>query len=131
MQRPAGAQSTVEFALVVGLFLLLMVGVVDVARAYLAYTVVTNATREAARYGASHLGAAGWEAAARDTALGLAAPAGVDRSSVALSVAQVDVGGLPHVSVTASYPFHPITPLVGSIFGNPIMIRAEVRTQAG
>ena len=46
----------VEFALAITVFMLLVLGTFDLARAYLAYTVVTNAAREARRYGAAHLG---------------------------------------------------------------------------
>lgn len=47
--RPAG-QSTVEFALTVPVLLLLLFGIVDVARVFQAYVTVQHAAREAARY---------------------------------------------------------------------------------
>jgi Flp pilus assembly protein TadG len=42
--------STVEFALVAPLLLLLLVGIIDVARGINAYVTVANASREGARY---------------------------------------------------------------------------------
>jgi len=47
--RDRGA-NLVEMALVLPLLLLLMMGVVDVGRAFYAYISLTNATREGARY---------------------------------------------------------------------------------
>jgi Flp pilus assembly protein TadG len=48
-RRAAGGQALVEFALVIPLFLLLIVGGVDLARGVFAYNSVTNAAREGAR----------------------------------------------------------------------------------
>jgi Flp pilus assembly protein TadG len=42
--------STVEFALVVPLLILLLVGILDLARGVSAYVVVSNASREGAQY---------------------------------------------------------------------------------
>jgi Flp pilus assembly protein TadG len=44
-------QSIVEFALLLPVFLMLVMGVIDIARAYSAYQVVTNSAREGARLG--------------------------------------------------------------------------------
>jgi hypothetical protein len=102
---------------------------VELARAYLAYTVLANAAREAARYGAVHLGEANWDQAAADAGRNLAV--GVDVASVQLTVSQVLVNGLPHVSVVGSYPFQPVTPLVGSLLGGSILLQVDTRELAG
>ncbi len=44
-------QSMVEFALLLPVFLMLVMGVIDIARAYSALQVVTNSAREGARLG--------------------------------------------------------------------------------
>jgi Flp pilus assembly protein TadG len=44
-------QSMVEFALLLPVFLMLVMGVIDIARAYSNLQVITNATREGARLG--------------------------------------------------------------------------------
>jgi Flp pilus assembly protein TadG len=54
---PRGAdsgQSLVEFTLVLPIILLIMVGVVDLGRAYFAYMTVVNVAQEGARYGAAN-----------------------------------------------------------------------------
>ena len=52
-QRTAGkrAQAIVEFAIVLPILLMLLVGIFEVGRLIFMYAAVTNASREAARYG--------------------------------------------------------------------------------
>lgn len=54
--RPAEqiGQSLVEFALLFPVLLLILLGAVDLGRAFDAYVNITNASREGARYGSTH-----------------------------------------------------------------------------
>jgi Flp pilus assembly protein TadG len=54
LARREGAQATIEFALVVPVLLLLLVGILDMARALNAYITVSNASREGARFATTH-----------------------------------------------------------------------------
>ena len=58
VHRAAGArgrgQSTVEMALMFPVFLLVLLGIIEFSRAFYAYSVVSNAAREGARYGIMH-----------------------------------------------------------------------------
>lgn len=47
-------QSLVEFALILPLFVLIVIGVFDLGRAFFASITITNAAREGARYGTLH-----------------------------------------------------------------------------
>ena len=49
LRRRTAGQSMVEFALVLPIFLLIVLGLVDLGRAVFSYTSITNAAREAAR----------------------------------------------------------------------------------
>jgi hypothetical protein len=49
-------QSTLEFALVIGLLLLLLFAVIDFSRLFFAYATMSNGVREGARYGIVHPG---------------------------------------------------------------------------
>lgn len=53
-RRVNSGQSLVEFSLVLPIILLIMVGVVDLGRAYFAYMTVVNVAQEGARYGAAN-----------------------------------------------------------------------------
>ncbi len=54
-------QSLLEMALVTPILLLLLIAVIDLARAFDAYIVLTNAVREGARFGSRDLGLTEWE----------------------------------------------------------------------
>ena len=122
-------QALVEFALTIAVFLLLVLGTFDVGRAFLAYTVVSNVAREASRYGAAHSSEAGWVAAARQAGTNLAV--GLDPSAIALSVSTQQIDGLPYISVTGTYQFHSVTPLVSALLGDPITIQVNTSELAG
>ena len=124
-----GAQALVEFALAVSVFLLLVLGTFDLTRAYLTYTVVSNSAREASRYGAAHLGQTGWATAAQQAGMNLAV--GVDPSGLNLTVTTTQIDSLPYISVSATYRFHSVTPLVGAILGDPILIQVATSELAG
>jgi hypothetical protein len=123
--RTARAQAMLEFALVIPLFLLLVVGIFDIARAYVAYTVVASCAREAARSGAVHVPDAGWQAQATQACLNLAV--GVDRGALTITVARQD----PYVSADVRYAFHSLTPLTGTLLGDPITLKASTVVLAG
>jgi Flp pilus assembly protein TadG len=57
-QRPARrsrrGQAAVETALVLPIFLVVLMGIIECSRALYAYSVVSNAAREGARYGIMH-----------------------------------------------------------------------------
>ena len=127
MGRPA--QALVEFALAITVFMLLVLGTFDLARAYLAYTVVANAAREASRYGSVHVGEAGWAAAAVQAGTNLAV--GLDPAALSLTAGTQTIDTLPYVTVSGTYQFHSLTPLVGALLGDPINIRVDTATLAG
>ena len=125
------AQALVEFALTVSLFMVLVLGTFDLARAYLAYTVTTNAVREVARYGAAHATQANWQSAAIQAGLNLAI--GVDPSALQLAqpTQQTTPTGLTYISASGSYAFHTVTPLVSAFLGNPINMQVATAALAG
>jgi len=110
--RKEKGQGLVEMALVVPILVLLLVVVIDAARAFDAYIVLTNATREGARYG-SYFG--------QDTLVTVAAVQQIVVEDVQgsgtnltrmedFSAANVRVEGMVDastaVTVTAAYDFH-------------------------
>lgn len=123
-------QALVEFALTVSVFLLLVLGSFDLARAYLTYTVVTNAVREDARYAAAHVGQPNWQALSVQAGLNLAV--GVDPGALQLSQpTQQTLDGLPYISAQGTYRFHSVTPLVGALLGDPINMQVATSVPAG
>jgi hypothetical protein len=118
--------------------MLLVLGTFDLARAYLAYTVVTNAARDASRFGAAHVGEAGWEIAAANKGKDLAV--GIDSSLLTLTASTTTPPltvppATQYIHVTGTYWFRSITPGVAALLGgdpiNGIKIRVETSAVAG
>src|SRR4051812_21116229 len=127
MRSPAG-QALIEFALAISVFMLLVLGTFDLARAYLSYTVLTNASREASRYAAAHYGQTGWQTASQQAGRNLAV--GVDATRLTLTVSTS--GSLSgYVTVTGAYSFHSLTPFVGALLGDPINMQVQTSALAG
>ena len=130
MPRRAGsAQALVEFALAISVFMLLVLGTFDLTRAYLAYTVVANAARETGRYGAAHVGESNWPTAAEQAGTNLTV--GLDLSALTLTAGTTTLDALPYITVSGTYRFQSLTPMVGALLGNPINIRADTSVLAG
>ena len=53
-QDHSRGQGLVEFAVVLGVLIMIMLGVFDLGRAFHSYIVISNAAREGANYGAMH-----------------------------------------------------------------------------
>ena len=113
--RARRGQSVAEMALITPLLLLLAVGVADLGRAFFSYIVITNASREGARY-ASRLPAD--QIGTKQSAVDEAANAGL---SPPLAVADVTIicanpdRGLP-IAVHVTYN---VPTIIGSIVGMP------------
>ncbi|HEY3058589.1 MAG TPA: TadE/TadG family type IV pilus assembly protein [Chloroflexota bacterium] len=126
--RKAPAQALVEFALAIGVFMLLVLGTFDLARAHLSYTVLTNSAREASRYAAAHVGEPNWQAASVQAGRNLAV--GIDTSRLTLTVA-ASTGSPGYVTVDGAYNFQSVTPFVGALLGNPINMQVHTSALAG
>jgi Flp pilus assembly protein TadG len=109
------AQSMVEFALVVPLLFLFILGIIEMGYALLVYTSVQNAAREGARSAAVRPCPTSADTTAIQNATRSRLPALVDTSSInpliVYSVpAKPDFGTT--VTVTVNYPFQLLDPLV-------------------
>lgn len=102
-------QTLVEFALIVPVFILLIAGLFDGARAVFAYNTIANAAREGAREAIVHQD----EDAVR---------AVVRRAGVGLGLTDADIALVPcatkdcEYTVTVTYAFNPVVPGLNSIF---------------
>lgn len=119
--RRQRGQSLAEFAVVVPIFLVLVMGIVDFGMGLKSWISITNAAREAARWGAIHCSSGDYtnsdvEQRAIDTATGLdaaALTATVDTSAgVACDASQNSTQSLV---VNVDYEYKMITPLAGML----------------
>lgn len=118
----------VEFALIAPVLLLLIIGILDVARGVNAYVTIANAAREGSHYAALHPTA--MPASIQDAVRARVVP--LDPNKVAVTAFYHDgasfeawpSGGIPAgastdyvpVQVRVSYPWQAVTTLIGAFF---------------
>ncbi len=144
-RRPHVGQATVEFALVLPLFLLLTIGVVDLARIFSSYIAFADGVREAALFAAD--GTANnvrWCATQPPGPNTVACPAGATAAneapdpdniafqlkSVGLDASQITMlapvctpdpcGTTSKVTIVASYRMPLLTPVIGHVLGGSV-----------
>ena len=112
-------QSMVEFALILPILVLMLIGIFDAGRAIYAYNTVSNSARAGARVGIVDQNTARIKDAAKEKAAGLGLTNGDVTATVCTTLA------CP-VSVTVVYDFTPVTPIVGDLFNPQISSTASM-----
>jgi Flp pilus assembly protein TadG len=113
-RRPdAKGQTLVEFALVVPIFVLVVLGLFDIGRAVFNYSTVANAARQAARVAVVNQDQDAIRAAAKQAGTGLGL---TDADITIAACADLDCP----FSVTVTYDYEPATPVIGRLF-NPTL----------
>ena len=118
LRRRTYGQSLAEFALIAPVFLMMVLGVVDLGRVFYSYEALANATREGARYCALHAHDTYAKNVSSDTRTRVTDELGGSVSNLSVASPACDtsvVTGEP-VTVTASTTFTPITPLISALF---------------
>ncbi len=119
--HPERGANLVEMALVLPLLMLLLIGVVDIGRAFNHYIVITNAAREGARRASrtpiylGELAVDAIEAAVRQEAANSGVDLSSDNAIITIGASQGLSGGNP-ISVTVHYTF---TTIIGGLTGLP------------
>lgn len=131
--KNAKGQSSVEFALVLPVLILLLLGIMEFGRIFAGYLELQNAARDGARYAAIHArpvkdaDLTTWRAAYLEP--------WVDKNFVLLEPSKVTdnfvraknaSGQDIWVTLTLTYPMQVTTPIISSITGNPVNLRAEM-----
>jgi Flp pilus assembly protein TadG len=116
-RAPQRGQALAEFAIILVVLMLLLLGIVDLSRAVYIRSVVANAAREGARYAVVQP-----RDAAQDAIASAITSVVVDKSlagSVAVSPADVSVTwpDTDHVRVTVVCTYHPATALIAEAAG--------------
>ncbi|MDE3193874.1 MAG: pilus assembly protein [Chloroflexota bacterium] len=113
IRRSDEAQALVEFALIIPVFLLLVLGFVDTSRAVFQYITLADAAREGTRYAIVHGGASSSPSGPAANDAGVQAQVlrytiGVPSVTVASTWPDGTNGRGSHVSVIVTAPFVPI-----------------------
>lgn len=111
------AQTLVEFALILPVFIFLVVVIFDFGRAVYYYNAVHNAAREGARYGVIHPSVSDYSAI-KARAIEYAIGMGITNADVNVQAGPYEyVGNFnnPTIKVTVSYDYTPVTPFVADL----------------
>ena len=126
MRRPRRGQTLVEFALILPIFILVLVGIFDFGRAVYDYNVISNAAREAIRVAIVDQNTAKITNTAVQHSTGIATAANISVSFVDTSTSTTynrcsDALNGCHlgwqVVVTVTYDYHAATPIIGNLVG--------------
>jgi hypothetical protein len=118
LTRCAPGQSTIEFTFIAVTLILLVMSILDLGRGVYAYSVITAAAQEGARYVMINSGdTTGGANAVRSQAIGL------DHTQLTISITE-ETGGQVTAAVTYNLPM--ITPLLGQIVGNGGVLHLHV-----
>jgi Flp pilus assembly protein TadG len=126
LSGPGRGQSLVEFALIIPILLLLLMGVFDLGRAVAAYNSVSNAARTAARVAVVDQNPDIVTQAAIDEAFGLNLTADDVEFDANVNSDDPCLLQVCQVEVAVSYDYVAATPIIGNIVG-PITVRSETR----
>jgi Flp pilus assembly protein TadG len=109
-RRSPRGQELAEYALALPIFLLLVLGIVDMGRAVYYSSALHNAARDGARYGVVNpTDTAGIESVVRTMAIGM------DPADVTVTISMPD---LQTIQVRVTYQYTAVTPLIGTLFGS-------------
>lgn len=114
-------QDLVEYALIFPILFMFLVGIFDLGRVVIYYSILTNAAREGARAGIIYQTDQNDMEAAVDAAVCYyAVGLGIGCPNPSVSVSFLDQSGNgrnDHVRVSVSSQFKPVTPFIGSLLG--------------
>ena len=120
-RRGERGQTLVEFALILPVFILMLVGIFDFGRAVYAYNTISNASREAVRLGIVDQNVGSLQAEAVKAAVSL----GAVHSDIDVSFLTPDLSGSCAspikigcvVEITVHYQYNAATPIIGNLVG--------------
>jgi Flp pilus assembly protein TadG len=143
-RKPRG-QTLVEFAIILPIFLLVLIGLFDMGRAVYAFNTISNASRQAVRVGIVNqtCDAIGAEADTHAASLDVQwAPSGGDpcldaNGEIDIKFLSAQLNGSScaspyvlgcYVEVTVAYDYTPATPIIGNLVGT-IQLTSTTRQQ--
>lgn len=117
-------QSMVEFALVLPILILLLMGIMDFGRLFAGYVELQNAARDGARYAAVQQINPTDLANRVKNDLTILDP---DQSGFSVDLEyKIDPDKQERVDVTLNYPMEMMTPIIGDIIGSPVNLHSKM-----
>lgn len=120
VQKNCKGQAIVEFAMILPILLLILLGIIEFGRFYNAWLMVTHASREGSRM--ASLGGTTLQIEERvDTVMEVL---DTSRISVVITPSGVKSRG-DMVTVKVTYDIDPLTPMIGAITGGTLHLNSE------
>jgi Flp pilus assembly protein TadG len=133
IKRGENGQAMVEFALILPILILILCGIIDFGWIFGNQVVLSNATRESARYMAMNYDSTATLAANKAVAVDVLddlVPPAVIPADMTVTFSAVVGTDSTSITVGATYPLKVLTPLVGVILGNTFTISASTTMRA-
>ncbi|MFC2043466.1 TadE/TadG family type IV pilus assembly protein [Chloroflexota bacterium] len=130
LKRHFSGQDLVEYALILPIMLIMIMGIFDLGRITFFYSTIVNISREGARFGVVHqCDDSGVKAAAKDKAIGI----DINDDDIAITWVPSDCGypdppGSGTVTVSVLFDFTPMTPFIADILGGGSTITLDGTT---
>lgn len=116
----------VEFALVLSVLMLVLMGIFDFGRAFYANSALTNAARDGARYAIIHYTDPTWSS---DTTQKVRASIiGLDQGSSTLFITPTISSDQSRVTVQIDYKFYAVTGYISRFFGSQGYLRIHAQS---
>lgn len=120
MLKNKKGQAMVEFAIILPILLLLIMGIIEFSLMLNSYLTIQNASREGARYGIT--GASDSDI----TNLVISDCSGLQSTDITVNPTPSGTRNSGDtLVVNVSYNYHMITPIISNIFGNIIVLKAQ------
>lgn len=120
MHRDQNGQSLVEFALILPLLLLIVMGILEFGLMFNVYLTINNASREGARLGSVTEG----DPVSIENRVVAVAPH-LDKDNLVITSDIADVDNTESVTVKVEYDYQMITPIISDLLSDHIYLRSE------
>lgn len=114
-------QAMVEFAVILPILLLLVMGIIEFGLIFNAYLTIQNASREGARYGITGASDADIVSLVRSDCSSLQST----YLTVNVAPAEGSRNSGDTLVISVSYSYHMVTPIISSLFSNVVALNAQ------
>jgi hypothetical protein len=116
----------VEFALVLSVLMLILMGIFDFGRAFYANAALTNAARDGARFATVNYSQPNWVISTTNVVKG--SLFGLNPSSSTLFITPTISSDQTRITVQVDYKFYAVTGVISRFFGTPGYLRIHAQS---
>lgn len=114
-------QALVEFSIIIPLLLLLLLGIAELSMILNSYLSIENAAREGARIGV--IGSS--DNAIKNRIINTTPSLNSNNLNIQITPSEDSRSSGDNLTITITYNYHTITPLIGALFKNGILLKTQ------